>query len=292
MEISWLDPILRGVQAAIYLATNIGMKTYHPDEPRHNVDGFPLPPWFDAEKFYGQFEAEYGEDAATIIGDRSLPVAAHYFVVHDTSGGKEPNVENINKSKDMKGIHLFLGTATTVFRPSKKAGEPNDWNVVGWGTLVGNQRAEEFVHVELSPLRRYGVVDWKTEEYKQFLAGEVPGVKRAGSLYTERQYQLLAASYLVCCIRAGRLLTVTLHREVDRGIDANAHGDPRDFDLDYFYGLIAAYLGLGEVSFGIQPERAMFRNQMNITGHPNVFLPYVKREAGSANQYGPVLREA
>ena len=288
MDITWLDDIVRTVQAALYLAPHAVTKTYHPHEPKSNIDGFPLPAWFDADRFYGCLEAEYGDDARTLIGDRSVPVAAHYFVVHDTSGGKEPNVQNINNNKDMKGIHLFLGTATTVFRPSKKAGHPNDWNVVGWGTIVGNKRAEEFVHVELSPLRRYGVLDWQKEDYKTFIAQDVPGVKRAGSLFTERQYQLLVACYLVCSIRAGRLLTVTLHREVDRGIEANAPGDPRDFDLDYFYSLIATYLGLGKVTFGIQRERAMYRNQMNITGHPNVFLPYVKGDAASANQYGPV----
>lgn len=290
MDISWLDDIVRTAHAALYLSVNMATKTYHPDEPSSNIDGFPLPPWFDAGRFYAQLEAEYGEDAATLIGDRDVPVSACYFVVHDTSGGKEPNTVNINKNKDMKGIHLYLGTATTVFRASKKEGEPNDWNVVGWGTLVGNKRPEAFVHTELSPLTKYGEGIWKTDAYKQFVDKEIAGTKRAGSIYTERQYALLAAAYLVCSIRAGRLLTVTLHREVDRGAAENAHSDPRDFDLDHFYRLIADYLGLGDVTFGIQQERAMFRAQMNITGHPNVFLPFVKHEVESANQYGPVLR--
>jgi hypothetical protein len=175
-----------------------------------------------------------------------------------------------------------------VFRASKSPGKPNDWNVKGWGTLVGNKRAEAFVHVELSPLTRYGDGIWKTEAYRQFVAQEISGSKRAGSIYTERQYRLLAAAYLICSIRAGRLLTVTLHREVDRGANENAHSDPRDFDLDYFYSIIAEYLGLNDVTFGIEQERAMFRNQMNITGHPNAFMPFVTHEVESANQYGPV----
>jgi hypothetical protein len=288
MDITWIDPMQRTIHAPIYLPTNIITKTFHPSEPMSNVDGFPLPPWFNADQFYEALESEYGADAATLIGDRSVPVAAKYFVVHDTSGGKEPNTANIDKNDDMRGIHLYLGTATTVFRASKSPGKPNDWNVKGWGTLVGNKRAEAFVHVELSPLTRYGDGIWKTEAYRQFVAQEISGSKRAGSIYTERQYRLLAAAYLICSIRAGRLLTVTLHREVDRGANENAHSDPRDFDLDYFYSIIAEYLGLNDVTFGIEQERAMFRNQMNITGHPNAFMPFVTHEVESANQYGPV----
>lgn len=289
MDITWLDDIVRTAQTAVYLATNIATKAYHPDEPQKNIDGFPMPSWFDANQFYAQLESEYGDDAATLIGDRDVPVVAQYFVVHDTSGGKEPNTVNINKNKDMKGIHLYLGTATTVFRASKKEGEPNDWNVTGWGTLIGNKRPEAFVHTELSPLTKYDGGIWRTDAYKSFLAEETDS-KRAGTIYTERQYRLLAAAYLICSIRAGRLLTVTLHREVDRGADENAHSDPRDFDLDHFYGLIADYLGLGDVTFGIQQERALFRDQMNITGHPNVFMPFVKHEVESADQYGPVKK--
>lgn len=284
--VNWIDDLALAVRKVAWLAGNGATKSYFPDEPKTNVDQFEVPPWIKADEFYDSCIATYGDDARKIIGDRTKPVTASYFVIHDTAGSKEPNTANINGNAGMRGIHLFLGTQKTVFRPQIKKGVDNDWHTVGWGTRVGNKRPEEFVHVELSPYNNYSVMDKK--KYQEELSIGIDGVIEAGSNFTIRQYDLLAIAYLTCSLRRGKLLTVTTHREVDFSYSTNAHGDPKDFDFDYFYRLIASFLGLGDVTFGIQRDRAYFRNQINLDGYVNEFWPYVHKEPGvlAANQYG------
>jgi hypothetical protein len=57
-----------------------------------------------------------------------------------------------------------------------------------------------------------------------------------------------------------------------------AHGGPQDFDFDYFYGLIASFLGLETATFGIQRDRAYFHNQVNLDGYVNDFWSFVNHE--------------
>ena len=284
--ITWLDDLILTARQFVWLANNSATKSFFPAEPKSNIDQFDIPPWFKEDEFYDACIATYGNDALKIIGDRSKPVTASYFVIHDTAGSREPNTTNVDAVAGTRGIHLFLGAERTVFRPHKKAGVANDWHTVGWGTMIGNKRPEEFVHVELSPYNNYAVM--KKEKYQEQLSIGIDGVINSGSNFTIRQYDLLAIAYLTCSLRRGRLLTVTTHREVDFSYSNDAHGDPRDFDFDYFYGLIASFLGLGSVTFGIQRDRAYFHNQINLNGYVNEFWPFVNKQRGAfgANQYG------
>jgi len=283
---NWLDDFVDAAERIVWVTSNIATKSFFPKEPKNNIDQFSIPYWFNEDDFYNSFISEYGEDARKIIGDTTKPVIASYFVIHDTAGGKEPNTANIDANSNTKGIHLFLGTEETVFRPHKKPGIENDWHTLGWGVLVGNKRPEEFVHIELSPYSNYSVMN--KDKYKESLDIGIDGVIDSETNFTIRQYELLALAYLVCSLRRGKLLTVTTHREVDFSYSSNAHGDPKDFDFNYFYQLIASFLGLDNVTFGIQQDRAYFHNQTNLDGYTNEFWPFVKRKPGvlRANQYG------
>jgi N-acetylmuramoyl-L-alanine amidase len=284
--ITWVDDLVFTIRQVAWLANNNAAKSFFPSEPKNNIDQFDIPPWFKEDDFYDACIATYGDAARKIVGDRTQRVTASYFVIHDTSGGKEPNTANVDAVAATRGIHLFLGTERTVYRPHKKAGIENDWHTVGWGTRVGNKRAEEFVHTELSPYNNYEVMN--KEKYREELSIGIDGVINSGSNFTIRQYDRLAIAYLICSLRRGRLLTVTTHREVDFSYSRDAHGDPQDFDFDYFYELIASFLGLGNVTFGIQRDRALFHNQINLDGYVNEFWPFVNKEPGvfGANQYG------
>src|SRR5829696_495074 len=188
--ITWIDDAVLTIRKLAWLANNSEAKSFFPAEPQTNIDQFEMPPWFNADDFYDSCIATYGDAARKIIGDRTQPVTARYFVIHDTSGGKEPNTANIDTVPAMRGIHLFLGTERTVYRPHKKAGVENDWHTVGWGTRVGNKRPEEFVHTELSPYNNYEVMN--KAKYKEELSIGIDGVINSGSNFTIRQYDLLA----------------------------------------------------------------------------------------------------
>jgi hypothetical protein len=290
--INWLDQRNLTARKEAWLATNRAGKSFFANEPNNNIDQFDIPSWVDAKAFYASCLATFGGDARKIIGNTSVPVTARYFVVHDTAGNKEPDTALIDATAKMRGIHLFLGTEKTVFRPHKKPGIENDWHVVGWGTRVGNNRPEEFVQVELSPYSNYSVLS--KQKYQEELTIGIDGVIEPGTNFTIRQYDLLAIAYLACSLRKGRLLTITTHREVDFSYSSDAHGDPKDFDFNYFYELIGSCLGLTNLTFGIQQDRAYFHNQVNLDGYMNEFWPYVKKQPGvwAANQYGTPQRYA
>jgi hypothetical protein len=289
---SWLDEGMALAENLIWMGKNKIDKIYFANEPETNIDQLSLPPWFNPNTFYDAFTDQYGQDAETIIGNRDQPITADYFVIHDTSGGKEPNISNIDKSTDDRGIHLFLGTETTVYRPSAKTGTQNDWDTKGWGAMISNGRTDKFVHVELSP---YNVYETATDQFfylkpafTDLLKIEIEGVIPENSNFTFRQYELLACAYLVCCIRRGKFLTVTTHREIDFSFCSNAHNDPIYFDFNYFYSVIGRFTGCTNNSFGITQERSYLHKQGNIDGYTNVFLPYVqhKNNPDFANQYG------
>ncbi len=290
--IDWLDKAFDEAQRLLWLSTNFISKKYFTDEPKTNIDQYQLPPWFDVDTFYDSFLKKYGDAATTIIGNKKTSITADYFVIHDTSGGKEPNISSIDNDADTRGIHLFLGTATTVYKPQAKTGVVNDWDTKGWGAMIANLRTDKFVHIELSPYNIYETEDdhflYQKQSFKDLLKIELDDIINMDSNFTIRQYDLLAFAYLVCSIRRGKFLTVTTHREVDFSFCSNAHNDPIYFDFNYFYSVIAGYIGLGTVSFGISHERAYLHNQGNIDGFINIFLPYVqnKNNPDFANQYG------
>ena len=156
--------------------------------------------------------------------------------------------------------------------------------------MVGNKRPEEFVHIELSPYSNYSVLS--KQKYQELLNIGIDGVIDGGSNFTIRQYDLLALAYLACSLRSGKLLTITTHREVDFSWSSDAHGDPKDFDFNYFYELLGSFLGVSNVTFGIQTDRAYYHNQVNLDGYVNEFWPFVKKKPGvlAANQYGTPQR--
>jgi hypothetical protein len=73
-------------------------------------------------------------------------------------------------------------------------------------------------------------------------AKPVPLVPLPAPAYTESQYQGVAAMYLQAALQAGRFPEIISHFWRDRGIPG-AHCDPRCFDLQHLYDVIADLLG-------------------------------------------------
>lgn len=283
LPVDWLDNTTTKAQRDGWIQSSVASKTFLPDEPANNIDQLPIPPWIDTDKFRDSFLAFHGEAAKTIVGDWSKPVTASYFVIHDTAGAKEPNTSGYENNTKLTGIHLFIGTQKTVYRPHRN-NVRNDFHITGSGSRVPSLRPEEFIQIELSPSMNYDQLP--KQEYADSLLIGIDGVQNAGTNFTIRQYELLALSYLVCCFRKGSFLTVTTHREVDFSWHKDAHGDPKDFDFGYFYGLICHFTGLENYTFGIQHDRAYEFKQVNRGGYVNDFYAYVQKKVDKADQYG------
>jgi hypothetical protein len=249
-------------------------RTYFPKEPETNVDKVRCPPglW---DRCWAVAVAEFGEQVArSLAGDPTEPVAARFFVIHDTAGtaeyGQGAGQTNPSTTGSTQGIHLWLSARATF--------QQRDWHRPGFGTKL-EMRAENrhFHHVEMS---RDGAL---------VQAG-------AATLYNESQYRRLAAAYLFASARKGKFLTVTSHNEVDRACcvydDAAGrftdygHADPEKFDLAKWYGIVAAIADLpGDTSFGIEPKRV---NGKNFGNQKNVFIDYAKGNVDEVDQYGNV----
>ena len=274
-----VPPILAGVDVARrmqWMSDQAKKKTFHPQEPAFNADRFPIPPWLNKNNFFRQFEQEYGTEATAIIGQRGDPVVARYFVIHDTDTTNDvPTPERVpNRAR---GIHLWLGIRSVLLA--------RDWAQKGLGTKLENGvRNRCFVHTEL------------TRHSSKIAA--VDKIKAAGTLYTFRQYRLLAYAYVVCSLRKEQFLTVTIHREVDRAVRIRkndgtydyGHDDPQKFDMNYFYGQVRSLTGMPNATFGIQPERVAYDKERNMGEYVNEFIPYGKGLVESANQYGTPRR--
>lgn len=273
-------------------------KKFLPNEPIHNFDQIPIPAWLNADEFFNEFKQKHGADAMTIIGDPTKKVNARYFVIHDTAVTRDITKSGVDKEK--KGIHLWLNSQSPVLR-----GYNMDWHKPGLGVKLEQSRNNCFVHIELSRdkelfkalQRKTGQIkdnfNVKTEEIIK--AG---GIKNFGTIYTDKQYELLAYAYIVASIRKGKFLTVTMHREVDRNVVkrrkgeyASGHNDPHFFDIEYFYKIVAGLLKIPyKVTFGIQNERALALRQGNLSGYVNEFIPFVTGDAEAANQYNPLTK--
>lgn len=256
--------------------TNLGAKQFFTDEPQSNIDQFTIPPSVNADNFYRDFAAAHPNHAATIIGDRGQAVAAQYFVIHDRGDNVHTeapaSVADINPAA--RGTHLYIGFQRVL--------RVNDWHEAGDGTKLESRSNTCFVHVELTQHPR------GTEEVRE--NGTL--IKAAGTRFTIWQYDMLAYAYIVASLRRRRFLTVTVHREVDRALEGG-HGDPRDFDVNFFYQRINDLLGLGATSgftFGIQQNRITALRQVNMGGYINEFLPYAAGSTHAANQYGAPRR--
>lgn len=255
---------------------NTAAKRFFTDEPPSNIDQFTIPPSVSSNDFYRDLRAAYPNHADTIIGDQAQTVLAQYFVIHDRGDGVHSeaptSVADVNRSA--RGTHLYIGFQRIL--------RVNDWHEAGDATGLERQSNRCFVHVELTQ-HRAGTAAVNEN-------GTL--VKAEGTRFTLWQYEMLAYAYLVASFRRGRFLTVTIHREVDRALDGG-HGDPRDFDVNYFYHRVNTILGIGATSgftFGIQQDRIMALRQMNMAGYVNEFSPFASGQTHAANQYGPPKR--
>lgn len=250
----------------------------YPDEPGTNVDRLPIPPWIDSEKWRKTIENHYtrehqellDEDPETdftrepsnVLGDFDQPVTAEYFVIHNPT---ETPSENFVGSGQ---VHQWLGADTI---------EMNlDWHERGNGVKIEEGDASCFVHVEMSVVGR---------DRREHGTGK----------HTFQQYYDLANAYLAASLRAGRFLTVTAHKEVDRSLE-NGHDDPVDVNVQLFYDMIALSLAQGDVdgsqhgfgrsvTFGIDQDRI---DTGNGQGEINEFIPYLVGNVPKADQYGDV----
>jgi murein DD-endopeptidase MepM/ murein hydrolase activator NlpD len=262
-----------------------------PNEPKHNIDQLPVPPWLNVDSFYESFIQKHGGDARTIIGDATKKVHAQYFVLHDTAVAADFKQNQIKG----KGIHLWVNAQSPVLLG-------NDWNVKGLGVKLERKRNNAFVHVEITRDKELQKAVQHKTKGKKISSEEIirqGGIKNFGTYYTDKQYELVAYAYLVASLRRGKFLTVTIHREVDRSVvvkRANnqygyGHDDPQFFDLDHFYAIICRLLGIpAKLTFGIQSERALAQKQGNMAGHVNSFIPFVTGDVKAANQYGPITQ--
>lgn len=209
------------------------------------------------------------------------PVKARWFVVHDTASlvTMQPRLIILDAAM---GIHLFVGLGPGADRHDGVVVQ-HDLGDPGSGVKFEQLHPEfrsELLHIELN----HGVDDAAVEAC------------------TEYQYDALVRLYVSASYRAGKWLTVTSHREVDRGIGFpnknkkamakamaagkakpvnTGHWDPRGFDFGRFYKMIAKAVGLPETkTFGILQSRHDFVKG-SVLEHLNTFPV----------QYGPVRTE-
>nr|WP_321245655.1 S8 family serine peptidase [uncultured Psychroserpens sp.] len=247
-------------------------KTFLANETANNICLLPIPVWFNATNFQNNFIGRHGAVANEMLGNPATPVTADYFVIHDTAGSNE--ISRTFASR--KGIHLWLNIGNVI--------QARDWGQRGSGVKIERGNNGCFVHTELT---RHPQLD-----------AAVAGVKDAGTYYTNRQYELLAYAYVICSIRKGRLLEVTIHREVDRSVEYHTrsgattygHGDPKHFNINTFYNLVNQLLQMPNTNytFGIQHSRVIAQGENNRAGYTNAFIPFVENRTARANQYGTI----
>jgi len=247
-------------------------KSYLANETTNNVCLLPLPKWFNARDFQNNFIRRHGEVANEILGNPTTPVTADYFVIHDTGDINE--IPRTNASR--KGVHLWLNIGNII--------QAKDWGDRGNAVKIERGNNGCFVHTELTRHPRLNIA--------------VPGIKDAGTYYTYRQYELLAYAYVICCIRKGKMLETTIHREVDRSVEYHTqsgrvergHGDPKHFNINTFYQLVSRLLQMPKTTYtyGIQHTRVMAHRQSNWAGYINTFIPFVEGRTTRANQYGAI----
>jgi hypothetical protein len=247
-------------------------RSYFPNEPRTNVDRVRCPPWLWDRSWEQAVEA-LGEDVARkLAGDRAEPVAARFFIIHDTAGFAEYGLgdgrTDPSQRGSTRGIHLWISARSTHLQ--------RDWGRAGFGTkMESGAENRHFLHVELS---------------------RDQALEAAETFYNESQYRRLAFAYLFASARKGKFITVTSHNEVDRAccvyndqtgrFEDFGHHDPERFDLAEWYRLVSAIADLpADSTFGIEPQRVNGRNQ---GGQKNVFIDYAKGTVDEVDQYGRV----
>jgi subtilisin family serine protease len=275
-----------------------------PREPLTNVDGLPIPDWVDEQFVFDKLRAHYDSQQAEltaaelargysrepqrILGSNpaapfaaAAPVAANYFVVHDTAGTRDRTNNDVVGSD----VHLWIGRVSLA--------RSRDWNVAGGedATKLEGHNNHCFVHIELTRAIQGPVGAAAADADPR---ATISTDRAAGSRFTGQQLEDLANAYIVVSLRRGRFLTVTTHKELDRSatnwsLTESGHNDPEDFDVQHFYELITTKLMMPPgTTYGIEQARV---NTPNQRGQVNEFIEYVRGNVAAADQYGPVRRQ-
>lgn len=265
-----------------------------------------------------EFKNKKPEDKAAALAERdarrkTIPeelfldtdIEAAYFVVHDVGSygltDTRWTIENVAEAG--KGVHGFLNHGG-LYAPQK------DFSATALGTVYqfhlgpgGDWLAKRCINIETTPIDTTTPPS-ATDASKYAFVGqhEVSGVSTF-FLWTHAAIDALADLYLLASARAGHLLTVTCHSEIDRSLiyssifprgaaavaalaknatwrakllaPYNMHGDPYGFDLQVFYDKITARLNALSarrklprgVRYGCHPDRVLSRAKLE-KGYP------------------------
>ncbi len=256
-------------------------KTFFAEEPRTGVNGLAMPPWFNADQFLatkdskGQPLRTVGADGRPVYsaltgvrtdyqgsqlisgGTLTTGTGSTHFIVHETDGLSD--VARFRRDdRQRTSVSMFIG------RDDERSANDGHYLVhdfdesrsgTKWVSRAENRVKRKnlgFVSIELV----------------------TPHIKQGSSqdqTYTDGQYRDLAIAYVMASRRAGRLLTITPHKEIDRGIPGG-HTDPRDLDWNRFYGEINLLLGMPPgTTYGYPPVRDTGSGARNLASHANTF---------------------
>jgi hypothetical protein len=178
--------------------------------------------------------SHFREGRARPVSATSAGHPARYFVIHDTS---TPYLRDLPFPADLDG-DARINRLTGYLGPNAKAhyfvnrrgeiGVGHDFAVPWRATKVelrvaGAPSRGRFLHIELVQPRRRDPAAGGPDNDR--LAPQ-PG-------FSDRQYRVLAALYVLASARARRWLIPGFHAAIDAGIPG-AHDDPQNFDIARF----------------------------------------------------------
>src|SRR5215204_186842 len=296
-----------------------GRKRFFPNEPVTNKDGLrtpnfiasPTPAQSDSlrNRIFNQIGAGLSDpnvppderfsqnELNEVMGNVNNAVAARFLVIHDRAADNVIfNRANITASQ--RGVHLFMDHMSNFFRQ-------NDYDQPGHATkferALGNTTDPRFLQDNLWPANIPAFQN-RGVQPNHFIHVEMTATTVGERIrsdpnrdpgYTRKQVLALALAYVTASLRRGLFLTVTVHREVDRGlneIQGNnfrfAHSDPRNFEISAFYRTVNEVLfGHGmsvdarrlDFTYGIDANRMSIDNAGNNVNTLHTF----------PSQYGP-----
>ncbi len=162
--------------------------------------------------------------------------AAHYFVIHDTSGpnyGHRPFPDDIDTSPKINNLANFAcsdewGKAHVVVNRAGGMILQHDF-AIPWRETKFEQAANFaealkglFLHVELIEPRRSAAGHSARND-----------AQAPDPAFTGAQYDRLALLYVIASVRAGRWLVPAFHAAIDAQIP-NGHDDPMGFRIENF----------------------------------------------------------
>jgi hypothetical protein len=308
-----------------------GRKTFFPKEPQSNRNEFRTPNFIgnnndsdvnksrdsiisnirtafsgsaldDGERFT---DAEMGN----IVGNISKPVTARFFVVHDRDADNK-RFRPSSVSRNTSGVHLWMDHLNT-FHMNRDYNEEGHSTCLQWALLSNVD--PRFTNDALWPNGTFAIRNRMFQgtlvDASQFIHVEMTATTNGDRIqsntskpqgYTRKQILALALAYICASLRRGIFLTVTAHREMDRGLNCIrdekfrwGHGDPENFDICEFYRAINLVLfgfGFGadkaagyaeSFTYGIDADRMNEDKAGNGNESLNTF----------PNQYGPVRRK-